>query len=155
MKMRFWTALIILSLAGCAKPNYKEPTKPEAQSQKPQDPAGPPAPPCELFLPQQRFCVSFKWLTQPDTQTFGNFEFKFFAQERPDLFISPSGGDVSVLLWMPSMGHGSSPVTVEKTADGEYKASKVFFIMPGSWEIHIQIKNDKTVVDEVVKKFNL
>lgn len=160
MKPLVLSALLIisLSLAGCARPNYKDPAKPEAQSQKPQDPdspSAPPAPVCELFLNQKRLCVSFNWLTQPDTQNFGSFEFKFFAQETPDTSVSPTGGVVSVLLWMPSMGHGSSPVTLEKIKDGEYKATQVFFIMPGSWEIHIQIKNDKTVVDEVVKKFNL
>lgn len=55
-----------------------------------------------------------------------------------------------VMLWMPSMGHGSVPVKIKKIADGEYEISDVQFIMPGKWEIKFQLKDGNQVFDETV-----
>lgn len=53
---------------------------------------------------------------------------------------------VDVVLWMPSMGHGSAPTQVERAVDanggtlaGAYKVRNVFFIMPGDWEIRVSL----------------
>ena len=53
---------------------------------------------------------------------------------------------LKVELWMPAMGHGSSPVTVEKALDeqgapklGEYRVSQVYFIMSGEWEAKVTL----------------
>ena len=58
--------------------------------------------------------------------------------------------DLHVFLWMPSMGHGSSPVKIQKVADGEYDVTNVNFIMGGKWDLRIQLKEGNQVVDEVV-----
>lgn len=57
--------------------------------------------------------------------------------------------DVAVKLFMPSMGHGSSPTKIEKVFDangeelpGVYRVSKVQFLMAGDWELRITIKNE-------------
>ena len=62
---------------------------------------------------------------------------------------------VAVKLWMPGMGHGSSPVLVQPAQDesgasmpGSYEASRVYFSMPGKWEIWIQLKQNGKVVEQ-------
>lgn len=60
-----------------------------------------------------------------------------------------------VYLWMPDMGHGSSPVKIKKIAQGEYEVSSAYFIMPGKWEIYFQLKNKDDVLDEVVLPLTL
>ena len=55
-----------------------------------------------------------------------------------------------VFLWMPTMGHGSSPVKIKKLDNGEYEISDVQFIMPGKWEIKFQLKDGAQVFDETV-----
>ncbi|MGZ5280076.1 MAG: FixH family protein, partial [Pseudobdellovibrionaceae bacterium] len=48
-------------------------------------------------------------------------------------------GDFRVVLFMPDMGHGSSPTKIAKldTAPGLYRVSKVYFTMPGLWEVRV------------------
>jgi YtkA-like len=53
---------------------------------------------------------------------------------------------VSVVLWMPSMGHGSAPTVVENAVDtngnlilGSYNVHRVFFIMGGDWEVRVTL----------------
>lgn len=55
-----------------------------------------------------------------------------------------------VFLWMPSMGHGSTPVSIKTLSGGEFEISKVNFMMRGKWEIRFQLKNGNQVVDETV-----
>ena len=57
--------------------------------------------------------------------------------------------DFSLFLWMPSMGHGSSPVTLKKIATGVYDISDVYFIMDGDWQIRVQLKNASTIIEEM------
>lgn len=63
--------------------------------------------------------------------------------------------DLHVYLWMPSMGHGSSPVKISKVSQGEYEVSDAYFIMGGKWEIYFQLLKNKDVVDEVVLPISL
>lgn len=45
--------------------------------------------------------------------------------------------NMSVLLWMPSMGHGTSPVTVTQFDVNKYNVTKASFIMKGDWLVRI------------------
>lgn len=54
--------------------------------------------------------------------------------------------DVEVVLWMPSMGHGSSPTQVEKAVDangnllvGVFNVKQIYFIMGGEWEVRVTL----------------
>lgn len=47
----------------------------------------------------------------------------------------------SVKLWMPDMGHGSSPTALEFADDQCIKVSKVNFMMPGMWEVQVIYKD--------------
>ncbi|MBI3554828.1 MAG: FixH family protein, partial [Deltaproteobacteria bacterium] len=69
---------------------------------------------------------------------------------------------VGVKLWMPAMGHGSSPVNVAHAVDqgganvpGVFKATNVYFVMPGDWDVHVQLKNGSKVVEETVEKVTI
>ncbi len=55
-----------------------------------------------------------------------------------------------LILWMPAMGHGSSPTTVTRIEVGTYRASNVFFIMPGQWELKFQVKEGSEIKDEAI-----
>lgn len=58
--------------------------------------------------------------------------------------------ELKVVLWMPAMGHGSSPTKITKSNSGEYDVSSVYFIMNGKWDIKVQLIKDGKVFDEVV-----
>ena len=60
-------------------------------------------------------------------------------------------GKLDLMLWMPTMGHGSFPVKVSEIGMGIYEAKDVFFTMPGLWDIHFQIKELGT--DQIIEDF--
>jgi hypothetical protein len=45
--------------------------------------------------------------------------------------------NMSVLLWMSSMGHGTSPVTVTQFDVNKYNVTKAAFIMKGDWLVRL------------------
>ena len=47
------------------------------------------------------------------------------------------GLSMSVVPWMPSMGHGTSIPTVTPEGGGKYVLSDVYLFMPGTWEFKI------------------
>jgi hypothetical protein len=50
-------------------------------------------------------------------------------------------GDFRVVLFMPTMGHGSSPTKIAKlTEPGLFQVSKIYFTMPGIWEIRVTFR---------------
>jgi hypothetical protein len=53
---------------------------------------------------------------------------------------------IEVVLWMPSMGHGSAPTQVERVVDaqgtvipGTFKVKNIYFIMGGDWEVQVTL----------------
>jgi hypothetical protein len=60
--------------------------------------------------------------------------------------------DVEVLLWMPTMGHGSAPTQVERAMDatgnilpGTFMVRNIFFVMGGEWEIRVTLTDAQGV----------
>jgi hypothetical protein len=49
------------------------------------------------------------------------------------------GLSVSVVPWMPAMGHGTSSPTVTPRGNGKYEVSELYFFMPGEWELKTTI----------------
>lgn len=50
-----------------------------------------------------------------------------------------SGLELSVVPWMPAMGHGTSVTpTVVETAPGIYDLENLVLFMPGTWQIRTQ-----------------
>lgn len=132
---------------GCAKPNYQKIDPPnQTQVTKPGDenpnhPTPPTPPSCALFFKTEQICVQYKW-TKPQTslENMGEFDLSFYKLETPDLKVDP-GLKPGVKLWMQVHGHGSRPVVITKTDTGLYHVSKVFFSMPGVWQIQFQLLN--------------
>jgi len=56
-----------------------------------------------------------------------------------------AGAEISVVPWMPEMGHGvfEKPVVKEK-GGGTYSVENVILIMEGLWELRLKIKKDNT-----------
>lgn len=57
---------------------------------------------------------------------------------------------VKIFLWMPTMGHGSSPITIKKLGTGLYGLSQVYFIMDGFWQLRVQLKNGNDITEEQI-----
>jgi len=45
--------------------------------------------------------------------------------------------------WMPDHGHGTSPVIVKRLEKGIYFFSEIFFIMPGFWEMQLDMGGER------------
>ena len=107
---------------------------------------------CDLSFSRAQLCASLTWDAQPDSENEGSFVMQFRSL-RGDSVNSPQVP--SVQLWMPSMGHGSSPVTVVALGGGAYRVSRVFFIMPGDWEIRVQLKDGAQIADQAVQSIHI
>lgn len=143
--LRIFSAVYVIFSLSCAKANYQEAssdlTQLNAQNQK-----------CASQLSAAGLCVDLVWEQLPTMQDRGVFRLNFYKADSPLVMVEPALTP-HVLLWMPSMGHGSMPVKVEKVSEGMYRVTDVFFVMAGEWEIHVQQKDGKTVLDEAVIPF--
>jgi hypothetical protein len=68
--------------------------------------------------------------------------------------------NIEVVLWMPSMGHGSAPTQVERAVDangdllsGVFNVRNVYFIMGGDWEVRVTLTDAQGVQE--TKSFKL
>lgn len=57
------------------------------------------------------------------------------------LCTSPSQEVAQIKLWMPDMGHGSSPTALEVVNDRCIRVTKINFMMAGLWEIRLVYKD--------------
>ncbi|WP_413293575.1 FixH family protein [Bdellovibrio sp. HCB185ZH] len=139
-----------LFLTACARPDYIDP----AAINKVQSPA---SDKCALRMTQSQLCSSIQWTVGPQSPAESEFILKFWNESTANEngpYIDPAG-TLSVILWMPSMGHGSSPVKIDKIEPGVYRVRRVFFIMPGDWEIRIFLKDGATTVDQTTESLVL
>ena len=114
---------------------------------------------CPLSFPRAGLCASLSWSSGPNAEAMNSFVLRFWSASSATAngpFSNPAKS-VFVKLWMPSMGHGSSPVTVTHKQDathtnltGQFEATNVYFVMPGAWDIHIQLRDGTTVSEEAV-----
>lgn len=149
------TFALAIGALGCAKANYQ--SAPAADSGEKGRSA-----PCELKFAKSGDCVEITWKEKPTETKAGAFVFKISHATTSDQSAVPMDPETaaSVVLWMPAMGHGSTPVTVTKLEDGadpaaSFLASEVRFIMPGEWQIKFQIKQANEVIDEAVLDYTL
>lgn len=153
---RLWLALLVLGgLVACADPKYA----PEQEFGT--NPSGDSGQERKLEICDANFasgqCVSYSWETKPTEENYGSFVFRILGPAAADgtrALIDPEGA-VAVVLWMSSMGHGSTPVTVERLDRGTYRASKVFFTMRGEWDIRFQLKDGRDVKDQAIVTISL
>lgn len=104
-------------------------------------------------LPRSKACVSFSWEKAQEGRKPGIGLLKIWRPnlaDRSPVPVTP-GDAVEVVLWMPHMGggHGSDPVTVEPVDVGTYRLRRVFFSMPGLWEIRVLVKSGGNTIDQL------
>lgn len=109
---------------------------------------------CDLAFSSEDLCLTAKWEVMPTDSTFGSMILTFTDLNNLDVPVTPIN-EPFVMLWMPSMGHGSSPVMMEFIETGKYRAKDVFFIMPGPWDIHFQLNDGSTLIEEVIQKIDI
>ena len=131
-------AIGVLLLTGCAEPKYLnrvETSSPQENSQKTQE--------CSVVFSNSQLCLQWFWETKPTSKEYGSLIFKIFRLNSYDNtpVASEIPGAPQVVLWMPSMGHGSTPTVTEKLDTGTYRVKDVFFIMPGDWDILFQFQD--------------
>lgn len=145
--MKYFLVLFSLTLA-CAKPNYQDDAKQEQQQIVNSDGY-------KLVSASLGLTVDLNFDKAPNDSEENFFTLQF--HQAGSLVPVAVDQTIAVVLWMPSMGHGSSPVKIQKTADGIYLVSKVYFIMPGDWEIRLQIKDKETlnVVEQIIQKLSI
>lgn len=75
-------------------------------------------------------------------------------------FIEP--GQFEVDLFMPEMGHGSSPTQITHSVDakgqaetGVYEVSSMYFIMSGDWEVRVTLKSANGAVETQAWKITI
>lgn len=101
----------------------------EAAAERPPQTVNPEKPTCDINL-DPFVCAYVTWTQGP-----------FVSQESIfELRTTESGQAISyenmkVVLWMPSMGHGSAPVRIIKLSEGQYRVDKIYFLMKGQWEL--------------------
>ena len=107
---------------------------------------------CPLYFEKSQLCASISWRGEVTDQGENSFELKFWSSTEgtKDGPYTDFDGTAAVQLWMPSMGHGSSPVTVTSVARGHYSVTRVYFIMPGDWDVRVQIKKNGQVFEQTV-----
>ena len=126
---------LLLVLNACAKPQY---LSQETNGVGKAESGG-----CLATFQTADSCVDLKWEKMPTESEMGSFIFTFSNPSTSVLLDVASETNPKIILWMPSMGHGSSPVTVERLSVGLYRAKNVFFTMKGDWEIRFQTSNDQ------------
>ncbi len=154
----FFLAAILTASSGCltspllnhanAQPRSLEQRQPDSQPQ---------ATDCELAFPKQNLCASLTWEHMPTDDETGDFTLRFWSPTEGTVngpFVSPAQS-VGAMLWMPSMGHGSSPLHISPAVDasgaaipGIFHVTGAYFSMPGHWQIRVQLKQDRQVVEE-------
>ncbi len=145
----------------CAKPNYAPdpapravPGSPDAPAPgaPPKDPEAVPAPKPEACAARfsSKHCLNFTWELLPTEEETGVFTFRVSRPDPAGPVLEDPEGRMTVVAWMPSMGHGSSPITVERLDVGVYRASQVFFTMRGEWELRFLLKNGSETRDQAI-----
>lgn len=158
-----------LFLAGCARPNYQKqqttalpnietPAQTDQENSNQNNQASTHEPPisttCSLYFPYTKLCAELIWEKQPTDSETGSFTLQFQDTHHQPTALE-AGLSLAIYLWMPSMNHGSSPMQIQQIGPGLYKVNRVYFIMPGQWDLHIQLKMNEQVQDEFVQKFTI
>lgn len=68
-------------------------------------------------------------------------------------------GSFSVVLWMPSMGHGSAPTVINRIINpqgqpqlGAFQVSRMYFVMGGDWDVEVTLTfPDGTSETQIIK----
>ncbi len=148
---RIFTLTFSLLFVACAQPRYEniiaDTNSSNPTSEKFSD--------CNLRFKKLDYCVVWAWEQKPVGRGTGALIFKILRANLLDQSSMPAEiKDAAVVLWMPSMDHGSTRVKVNKVDTGSFRATNVRFVMDGEWEIQFQIKDGNKVEDTAVAFIN-
>lgn len=135
----------------------------------PKDPGTSPSNPpqgsdCPLKFPKAGYCAELTWDQPPTDQDPASFMLRFWdsAKATRNGPYSDPNGTAFVMLWMPSMGHGSARVTLVHSKDsggqdvpGVFEGSNAIFIMPGDWDVRVQLRQGTSVREEAILKIKI
>lgn len=139
----------LFGLVSCARPNYQDDSPNTNQSENNVDSS------CGLKFDQTHFCGHITWEKQQSEDEMGSFLIQFGVLGSDNQLVPQTPpASLTVVLWMPSMGHGSSPVSITALSTGLYRVSNVWFSMPGEWLIQVKFKNQTAVLDEASQTFH-
>jgi hypothetical protein len=73
---------------------------------------------------------------------------------RADDDVGIEGLQLTLVPWMPAMGHGTSVrPRVTEVGDGHYRADDVYLFMPGLWELRISMMG--SIQDNAAPRFQI
>jgi hypothetical protein len=149
MKILFFLTLF-LSVSCLAKREYETPSSPPLFSTP-----GIEAAPCQHSFKDLNLCYDLRWEKLPTEDEAGAFKLHFYSALEKEAAFFPEDMELEVVLWMPSMGHGSTPVEISREHLGVFVVQDVYFIMPGEWDIEIHLKKGSTLVAKSLYFFYL
>jgi hypothetical protein len=134
--------LLAVLLMACAHPHYGDASSVEDQTQSQSGH-------CAFSFSGSVSCAEMLWEKNQTADDTGSFFLHFGTLAANANLLPQDPAQIrSVRLWMPAMGHGSSPLTVTRLNTGVYHVTGVWFSMPGEWEIQIQIQDEHGDVSE-------
>ena len=142
---------MLITQFSCTQPKYVKSEWNENQ-QSLAKPTGEITSDCTIKFKNSETCLTWSWEVKPTDSQTGSLIFKIFRKNKLDasnIYLTPNG-EVKLKLWMPEMGHGSSPTQIEMIDIGTFRARSVFFVMPGLWELKFQVWSDQVLSDEAM-----
>ena len=94
-------------------------------------------------------CALYQWSVGPKGDGENSMTIQFF--DAKTLTPTEPSTSLKVALFMPDMGHGSSPTLITKNAPGVITVSKIFFIMAGAWEVHVNVGEEQQILPVVIQ----
>jgi hypothetical protein len=110
---------------------------------------------CPLLFKKEKLCAELHWVKEPKAVEMptekdkAEFTLTFKSTTGKKENTDPKQR-VSVGIFMPSMDHGSMPVTLTKTETGVYQVQNVYFTMSGEWEIHVKLVATESKTEKIV-----
>ena len=96
----------------------------------------------------EKIGFTLKWIVSPSLDELSSFEITLERELKP-------GQTISSYIWMPDMGHGSSPIVVQQISTTTIQFTELAFIMPGLWTLHLEINENNKVIDQWQRPFTL
>ena len=150
----------LLNHETASAPNAANPARDQTPpgASTPSNPGTPLAPgACPLEFPKSGLCASLSWDTALSSDAENRATLRFWDKASGTAAgpYRDVDGEVAFVLWMPAMGHGSSPVTITPQGAGVYSATRVYFIMPGAWDVRVEIKKNHQLFEQTSLSVNL
>lgn len=155
-KLKFFLTIIFIS--GCARPNYVNLQGNSAQNKISEFSFN-----CDVTLNKIGSCLQLIWredivVGKPTKLVIKSFRpNKYDGSAVIESLPIQSNNDFKLILWMPSMNHGSAPTRLElpQLDTGTYLFSNLNFIMSGLWHLEFKYYQSGDLIDEGKIEINI